>query len=345
MIYLIDYENGNTMGLGGIKKLKETDTVGIFFGVVNTSLPIEAVFECKCSPAKMFIRRAKKSANNYVDFQICAHLGTLIGSVPPTANASAKEFAIISKDNGYIAVVDYFATYRPDITIIVSSSIAQAKISLKAKKGENIMSKPVAPAAETKPPIAPAAETKPPIVTATETKPPIAPATETKPPIVLTADKTDLPDVKTVKRTKPKIIDFEDILEENKKSDDKPILPEVKSIQVDKEELKNILPEVNTVKPPKTTKTKIPKIDKEEVENIPPEIQVQYMTLKERIIQTFKEKNLNPTDEQFEKMWDIFVGSEDKQKLYVEIVHLHGMKTGIPYYKVFREVWLELKSA
>jgi uncharacterized protein YajQ (UPF0234 family) len=109
--YLIDYENVHKNGLAGIKKLTEDDTVIIFVGNMINDVPIETVMAILNSPAQMKIKKMKKTADNYLDFQLATCLGGLV------ASGDDKEFFIISNDRDFESVIDYWKYNKASVKI------------------------------------------------------------------------------------------------------------------------------------------------------------------------------------------------------------------------------------
>ncbi|MDR1514340.1 MAG: hypothetical protein LBS45_01485 [Synergistaceae bacterium] len=109
--YLIDYENVHQNGLSGIRKLTENDTVIIFVGNMINGVHIETVMAILNSPARVEIKKMKKTADNYLDFQLATCLGSLV------AGGGDKEFYIISNDRDFEAVIDYWKCSKAGVSI------------------------------------------------------------------------------------------------------------------------------------------------------------------------------------------------------------------------------------
>ncbi|MDR1021085.1 MAG: hypothetical protein LBL73_10035 [Synergistaceae bacterium] len=109
--YLIDYENVHKNGLSGIKNLTESDTVIIFVGNMINDVPVEAVMAIINSLAQVRIKKMKKTADNYLDFQLATCLGSLV------AGGEDKEFYIISNDRDFEAVIDYWRYNKAGVSI------------------------------------------------------------------------------------------------------------------------------------------------------------------------------------------------------------------------------------
>jgi hypothetical protein len=115
--YLIDYENVHKNGLVGIQKLPDNDTVVVFVGNNINDMPVETVMLILDSSAQVKIEKMKKTANNYLDFQLATCLGGLITS------GGDKEFFIISNDRDFEAVIDYWKRNKTNIRIEQRSAI------------------------------------------------------------------------------------------------------------------------------------------------------------------------------------------------------------------------------
>ena len=105
--YLIDYENVKSEGIKGIAQLSEEDRVVIFYSHNADTITFEAmdmIFNSKAQVSKYKILCGGKNA---LDFQLSTYLGYLIHE------AKDSYFYIISKDNGFKHVVDFWKrTFR-----------------------------------------------------------------------------------------------------------------------------------------------------------------------------------------------------------------------------------------
>lgn len=100
--YLIDYENVKSEGIKGIAQLSEEDRVVIFYSHNADTITFEAmdmIFNSKAQVSKYKILCGGKNA---LDFQLSTYLGYLIHE------AKDSYFYIISKDNGFKHVVDFW---------------------------------------------------------------------------------------------------------------------------------------------------------------------------------------------------------------------------------------------
>lgn len=104
-IFLIDPENVHHHGLDGIEKLDDTDLVYVLSTPTFKKEKIEGDLLLKVMSSKANFHVDDLTSNgskNYLDFQLCTILGQLMERY---VNAEA---VIISKDNGYTAVMDYW---------------------------------------------------------------------------------------------------------------------------------------------------------------------------------------------------------------------------------------------
>lgn len=117
--YLIDYENVKSEGIKGIAQLSEEDRVVIFYSHNADTITFEAmdmIFNSKSQVSKYKILCGGKNA---LDFQLSTYLGYLIHE------AKDSYFYIISKDNGFKHVVDFWKrTFRFDGYVYCFATIA-----------------------------------------------------------------------------------------------------------------------------------------------------------------------------------------------------------------------------
>lgn len=117
--YLIDYENVKSEGIKGIAQLSEEDRVVIFYSHNADTITFEAmdmIFNSKAQVSKYKILCGGKNA---LDFQLSTYLGYLI------QEAKDSYFYIISKDNGFKHVVDFWKrTFRFDGYVYCFATIA-----------------------------------------------------------------------------------------------------------------------------------------------------------------------------------------------------------------------------
>ncbi len=125
-IYLIDYENVNESGLEGIKELKSDDQVHIFYSDQIKTIPFERSIELSQSRARIEFIQTRKTAKNYLDFQLTTYLGFLIGK------GEKGEVVVVSNDKGFDSVVDFWK--GRNIKISRYENIANKSVPPKASK-------------------------------------------------------------------------------------------------------------------------------------------------------------------------------------------------------------------
>ena len=107
MTILIDYENVKNSGMEGVKFLNESDHVYIFYSQAFPNMKkkySEVLYASRCS---IEIIKLHRKGKNGLDFYIATKLGELLGQ------GEKGLFAIVSKDKGFQAVVDYWMYVYP----------------------------------------------------------------------------------------------------------------------------------------------------------------------------------------------------------------------------------------
>lgn len=102
MIYLIDFENISVSGLSGLDQLTGDDQVLLFYSEMANKISIDLHLQLEHSPAHREYFCVKTGTKNALDFQLSTHLGYLIATHP------TQEYAIVSKDTGFDALVHYW---------------------------------------------------------------------------------------------------------------------------------------------------------------------------------------------------------------------------------------------
>lgn len=77
----------------------------------QTISPVEIVSAMLHSPARVTIKKVKKTAANHLDFQLATCLGGLV------ADGNDKEFYIVSKDRDFEPVIDYWKHNKASVRI------------------------------------------------------------------------------------------------------------------------------------------------------------------------------------------------------------------------------------
>ncbi len=102
MVFLIDFENISMGGLTGIDQLTADDQILLFYSEMANKISIDLHLQLERCPAKREYFCVKTGRKNALDFQLATHLGYLIATHPKT------HYAIVSKDEGFNALVDFW---------------------------------------------------------------------------------------------------------------------------------------------------------------------------------------------------------------------------------------------
>ncbi len=115
---LVDYENVCSQnGLDGVQFLNSADTLYIFYSASCDRIRADYMEQIKASDCTFRIIKLVKPGKNGLDFYIATEIGKLV-------SIGEKQIAIISKDKGFSAVVDYIeATSNNDIKILYAPSV------------------------------------------------------------------------------------------------------------------------------------------------------------------------------------------------------------------------------
>ena len=135
MFYFIDYENIGANGFNGIDILDEKDTVILFYSENNCRLPFSLHKKIGESKAGFQYYDIRTGARNAADFQLVTYLGFIIATNPDS------EYAIISKDDGFNAVVRFWAD--KGVTVYRSTNLfRQSMPPKKTEPAEEVIPEP-----------------------------------------------------------------------------------------------------------------------------------------------------------------------------------------------------------
>ena len=123
-LYFVDFENVHDSGINGVTSLTGDDEILIFYSMKSEHMSFDTHVSIMQSEAKVKYIKLRRSAKNYLDFQLVTHLGFVIGSGQP------GPYFIISKDTGYDSVVDYWKDHG--VTILRQPSIGYNHTQKKA---------------------------------------------------------------------------------------------------------------------------------------------------------------------------------------------------------------------
>lgn len=144
--YFIDYENVMDAGLNGAELLKKKDRVVVFYSHQVKNLPFERHVALSESAAAFEYLRIEHIGKNYLDFQLSTYLGYLIAKKEP------DQIVIVTKDNGYRSVVDFWNERGIAITMqeaILKKPEKRKKEAATQKKQEKRKKEPSAPKKQT----------------------------------------------------------------------------------------------------------------------------------------------------------------------------------------------------
>ena len=108
MYFLIDYENVNYAGLEGTEFLEKGDTISFFYSDKCEKIIAYRMKDIEKSGCAFEICKLKNVRKNGLDFYIASKVGEIFA-----VDHNAK-IAIISADNGFQAVLDY---WRPRLSV------------------------------------------------------------------------------------------------------------------------------------------------------------------------------------------------------------------------------------
>lgn len=124
---MVDYENINCSdGLKGIEYLTEEDKIYIFYSKFCEKIKREYIDIIEKRGCELHVYKLKRSAKNALDFYIAAQLGECWG------NNEKCQIAIISKDNGFQALVDFstIKENRKGKKVVLGPTLEQAILKL-----------------------------------------------------------------------------------------------------------------------------------------------------------------------------------------------------------------------
>lgn len=110
--YLVDYENVHKKGLSGIDELDKNDNVIIFYSQNADKLPFSLHSQIIETKAKITCFEVDTMGKNALDFQLSSYIGYIVAKHPKCM------CYIISKDNGYENVCNFWRRYGRKICLI-----------------------------------------------------------------------------------------------------------------------------------------------------------------------------------------------------------------------------------
>ena len=141
--FLIDYENVNVAGFDGLSNLTAEDVVIVFYTENANTLTFDLHTKINESKAKIQFQKVSAKSKNALDFQLCSYLGYLIRGKMDNEN----RYYIVSKDNGYSVLSEYWSKQRGEKVLSVlnlkKDSVKPAE-TIKQEISTNQPSQPVA---------------------------------------------------------------------------------------------------------------------------------------------------------------------------------------------------------
>lgn len=124
MYFVIDYENVQNAGMRGTEYLLPTDHIIVFYSNAAPNMEAQYLTGIKNSGCVFKVCKLVKPHKNALDFYIATSVGAIFGGGYP------GNIAIISKDEGFQAVRDYWSSCAvPSRRILLSENIERGIIS------------------------------------------------------------------------------------------------------------------------------------------------------------------------------------------------------------------------
>lgn len=114
--YLVDYENVHADGLNGINNLGSQDHVIVFYSENADTMTFQLHNQINASKADITFIKIEAGTKNALDFQLVSYLGYML-------HDNEKDiYYIVTKDNGYQAVVKFWGKQNVRISLIADLS-------------------------------------------------------------------------------------------------------------------------------------------------------------------------------------------------------------------------------
>ncbi len=120
MYYLIDFENCKDAGLDGSWMLKPSDHLILFYSRYVPNIYLDIFRQICATHCDFRIIKLVRKGDSALDFYIATHVGEIF------ASDSNAEVAIISRDNDFISVADYWLHHQMRKEITLAHSIREA---------------------------------------------------------------------------------------------------------------------------------------------------------------------------------------------------------------------------
>lgn len=121
MYFLIDYENVTGLGMRGTEYLLPEDHVIVFYSGSVPNMEVRHLQNIKDTGCGFTVYKLIKPHKNALDFYIATKLGEIFGS------GYEGTIVIVSKDGGFHAVRDFWATHsKPSRRVVLGESIEKS---------------------------------------------------------------------------------------------------------------------------------------------------------------------------------------------------------------------------
>lgn len=135
--FFVDYENVNVDGMNGLDKLTENCTVIIFYTDAAQTLTFGLHRRINLSKADIKFKKVKCGTKNALDFQLCSQLGFTISENKYAFPNDVCYYFIVSKDNGFVVLEDYFNCQKAPVKVINDLTSAIFKKLMESEKIDN----------------------------------------------------------------------------------------------------------------------------------------------------------------------------------------------------------------
>lgn len=117
--FLVDYENVKIDGLNGIENRKKTDSVCIFYSKNADKMSFDLHAVLNNTKAVISTQRVRVGYKNALDFQLTSFLGYAISQCAEKCKKKV-DFYIVTKDNGFNCLIDYWKKQGTDVYMVKS---------------------------------------------------------------------------------------------------------------------------------------------------------------------------------------------------------------------------------
>ena len=117
--FLVDYENVKLDGLNGIENRKKTDSICIFYSKNADKMSFDLHAILNNTKAVISTQRVRVGYKNALDFQLTSFLGYAISQCRESCKKKVT-FYIVTKDNGFNCLIDYWKKQGVDVYMVRS---------------------------------------------------------------------------------------------------------------------------------------------------------------------------------------------------------------------------------